>query len=322
MTVKGIHRKGLQQKKKRPSRRRRGLGRRRHFPIHTPLSFGIGLLALGILIFLGVRYLRSGDEYGQRWGSYALFQAFLCALGLFVPTYLTEKRLIPSQFRARDPNTGVQAVILVALMLFTQIFLQTWLTYEIATFDRALYLLFAAVGEELFFRLFIMELLEYTSKSPLGKLIAVPISVTLFTAIHVNYYNNLPALASVFGGGLILAIAYYVWDNITANILAHFYLNAIAVGSLLVRFAIQFPLDWSWMLWVVSGILILVLLRTWKVVHHSPRWRIYLIAVLVIVWSVFLIQIREVSLTLPPEPKWVFRSGDLRRLGDLKWIGG
>ena len=66
------------------------------------------------------------------------------------------------------------------------------------------------------------------------QIFAVIIQAVLFVAIHQNYYANLPMLISVFAGGIILGIFFVVWKDPTANILAHFLLNIIAVQNLLI----------------------------------------------------------------------------------------
>jgi membrane protease YdiL (CAAX protease family) len=208
-------------------------------PVHTKLSYLLGSLAFGILLYLGFRHLNDIDEFGQSWGKYALLQATFCLIGLVGSLLIVEQKIFPTKFRKISIDTGIRAFIILICSMISQYLVKTQLS--VSTSERALYYLFAGIGEELFFRLFLIETIRKISgDTPAGKMISVIFSTLAFTAIHVNYYNNPAQLFAVFIGGIILSIFYIIWSDITANVLAHFLLNLTAVGNWLVTLTANF----------------------------------------------------------------------------------
>jgi membrane protease YdiL (CAAX protease family) len=208
-------------------------------PVHTKLSYLLGSLALGILLYLGIRHLNDVDEFGQSWGKYALLQATFCLIGLVGSLLIVEQKIFPTKFRKITIDTGIRVFIILICSMISQYLVKTQLS--VSTSERALYYLFAGIGEELFFRLFLMETIrKIAGDTPASKMIGVIFSTIAFTAIHVNYYDDIAQLTAVFIGGLILAAFYLIWRDITANMLAHFLLNLVAVGNWLVVLTANF----------------------------------------------------------------------------------
>jgi membrane protease YdiL (CAAX protease family) len=153
-------------------------------------------------------------------------------------------------------DTILQTAIILFAAMATQLTVQTALSFTIK--EQASYFIFAAICEEVLFRVFILSVgfklvpgaeklwqaataaEKIMDRIRLKGQVLVRLSgflilqAALFGAIHQNYYGNWPMLLSVILGGLILGIFFIWWRNPTANILAHFLLNVIAVQNLLV----------------------------------------------------------------------------------------
>lgn len=263
-------------------------------PIHSKLSFSLGAMALAILTYLGFRHLNDIDEYGQSWGKFALFQAALCLVGLIGTLLIVENKILPDKFRSISIDTGIRALIILTCSMISQYIVKTQLS--VSTTEKALYYLFAGIGEEMFFRLFLIETIKKISgNTPSSKALGIIFSSLAFTAIHVNYYNNFPQLMAVFVGGLILSIFYVVWSDITANMLAHFLLNLIAVGNVLVTFTANLNL-----LFAISLFAIALIFYKLKDRHLSHK---YICGMLLIFSTALIIESIFSAITiLPPSP--------------------
>jgi membrane protease YdiL (CAAX protease family) len=193
------------------------------------------------------------------WAQYAVYMTIFAVVGFMGTQLIYGEPPLPKRFAPIDLNTGVKAVLILAAAMATQIAVQTALSLSIT--EQAMYFVFAAVCEEIFFRVLILsvgfkvipkaeELWFKAERSAskadayrlkgevLGRMLGfLVLQAVLFAAIHQNYYENLPMLLSVLIGGLVLGVFFVWWRNPTANILAHFLLNIIAVQNLLVVLA-------------------------------------------------------------------------------------
>lgn len=192
----------------------------------TRLAFILIMLSMGIMLLIGLRNLDSD------WGTFALFQSILCAFGYAGYCIIKNKKIIPEAFTPVEFETVSRTLIIFIAAIVTQ--LVTQYTFTISQTEEALYYVFASVCEEVFFRLFLISAIVKLSDTTYMKLTAVVFQAVLFAAFHVNYYNDLSALVGVLFGGVILGIFYVSYYDITANIMAHFILNMIAAGQLLV----------------------------------------------------------------------------------------
>lgn len=199
-------------------------------PPFTIASVILIVIAVGVMLYIYLRHRVSSPG----WANYALMMIGFALIG-FIGTMILSQS--PMKFAQFNVNTGIRAVILLILCLITQIITQTALS--ISTVDRALYYVFGAVCEEVFFRVFLLNIFAKISlegKKQAWIIIAggIVVQAGIFAALHGNYYGNLAMIVAVFIGGLILGIGYVLWTDATANILAHFLLNLIAVQSLLI----------------------------------------------------------------------------------------
>lgn len=192
----------------------------------TRLAFILIVLASGIMMSIGLRNLYTD------WGAFALFQSMLCLFGYTGYCIIQNKKIIPMEFAPVDFETAFRTLIIFIAAIVTQFITQY--TLSISNTEQALYYVFASVCEEVFFRLFLISTVLKLFDTIYIKLTAVFFQAVLFAAFHVNYYNDLAALAGVLIGGIILGFFYVYYNDITANIMAHFILNMIAAMQFLV----------------------------------------------------------------------------------------
>jgi membrane protease YdiL (CAAX protease family) len=169
----------------------------------------------------------------------AFMQFALGFIGLLGTQLIAQQPIIPQgkqNFKSVDLNTGIRAIIIGLLGMGIQLISKQVFSFTIL--EQAVYFVFAAITEEVFFRGFILNLfikLDQTKmKFSPTRLVGVLVQAIGFAAIHQNYYSNLPMLVSVFVGGLMLGFMYLIWEDLTANILGHFIINIIAVQNILV----------------------------------------------------------------------------------------
>lgn len=232
-------------------------------PVHTPVSYAFGVAAIVIMLYFALRHLR--DE--PAWSDSSFMQMGLALLGLVGTQLVAEQSIIPNrgEWRKVSMMTGIRGFIIALLGMGIQLISQV--VYSFTLLEQAVYFMFSAISEELFFRGFILGLAikldPMSEKFTPTKIFGVVVQAVGFTAIHQNYYHDFPMLLSVFIGGLMLGLVYLIWEDLTANILGHFILNVIAVQSLLVQLggAITSPIGIEWIyggFLLVWGILLMV----------------------------------------------------------------
>jgi len=204
-------------------------------PVHTIVSFTMVGMAILIMLYFGIRHISDEPD----WSKSALMQFALGFIGLLGSQLIAQQPVIPQgkyNFKSVDLNTGIHAIFITGVSMGVQFISQAVFTFTDT--EQALYFVFAAITEEVFFRGFILTIFIKLDKTKMKfsppKLIGVLVQAIGFAAIHQNYYSNLPMLISVFVGGLILGFAYLIWEDLTANILGHFLLNVIVVGNVFV----------------------------------------------------------------------------------------
>lgn len=236
-------------------------------PVHTIISFTMVLLGNLVMLYFGIRHISDEPE----WSKSAFMQFALGFIGLMGTQLIAEQSIFPqdkNNFKSVDLNTGIRAIIIGFLGMGIQLISKQAFSFTIL--EQAVYFVFAAITEEVFFRGFILSIfikLDQTKMkfSPV-KLVGVLVQAIGFAAIHQNYYNNLPMLISVFVGGLMLGFIYLIWEDLTANILGHFIINVIAVQNLLVYLSAYLLLDdfVAIVLGCFTIIIIIIGVKIWK----------------------------------------------------------
>jgi len=212
---------------------------------------------LGIIAFIGSMllafYLFSPEDSDKIFGFTSLLEGFFSLAGLCLIDPLFDKpfRIKPKRFKPINTEKFLfpLAVNLGGLLL-VQIMFQFPLTVK--TWQKCLAIWFAGISEEFFFRGFLLQLFINISKgsgfkqynlgfaNPFDKekqvsiisfslfdLLGLVVSIIAFTFLHFNYYGNPIMLGIVACSGAILGITYLKYQNLTANIIAHLFLNFI-----------------------------------------------------------------------------------------------
>jgi membrane protease YdiL (CAAX protease family) len=242
---------------------------------HTKVSFTLSIIAPSIMLVLGLlHYSNLGFE--GNWGKFALTQSIWGFLGFFGSQIIKQEKLIPQRFKEFNINTGIYSVSVLAAAMLTQIITQY--VFTISTTEQALYYVFSSVCEELFFRLFLINIFLQFSEKLNIKIIAVITESALFAAVHQNYYSNPGMLLGVFLGGVVFGIAYIWKRDITICILAHFFLNIIATANWLVTLSAQISYNAVAAIIIMITIIILMILviRTLKKTSYE-QWQIILL---------------------------------------------
>lgn len=214
--------------------------------IHTKLSYYLILISIVFELYLGFKYFNSPDTDDSLFGFITLTEGLIAAIGLFLTDPLSGHRLHlkPKQFRKTSPNTLFRAIIILFVLLLIQAIFQG-IPLTIRNEDVALAIVNAAPAEESFFRGFLMSMFINMSSVMTVKTFRIPgnkeisiveligmvISSLLFSLLHVNYYGNMNLMGMVFCSGFALIFFYWYWRDLTANILAHLFLNVWVVGK-------------------------------------------------------------------------------------------
>jgi membrane protease YdiL (CAAX protease family) len=205
---------------------------KKNAPVFTSVAQILILLAAGVMIYLYITHKNIPED--AEWVKYCLYMTIFALTG-WIGTQLMNEQPIFAVGTATAPlslDTGVRAAIILAASMITQLVSKAALSFSIQ--DQALYFVFAAVCEEVFFRVLILSVFLKLGDNLQIKIVGIIVQAIMFAAIHQNYYANPGMLLSVFLGGIVLGIFYVWWRDPTANILGHFMLNVIAVQNLLV----------------------------------------------------------------------------------------
>lgn len=215
---------------------------------HTKVGWSMGVTAVVILSYIGIRYIILEDQSDRLFGFLTLLEAVFALTGLiFIDLFQTGKFMIkPDKFSKIHPNMIIRVLMITFVLFLIQLLFQA-IPLTSRTIDRMLATVFAAPSEELFFRGFILSIFMELGKKDQKEIefwswkirisnieiIGILLSSLLFALLHINYYSDIRIMASVFCSGLVLGFFYTQWKDLTALTLAHFILNSITVIQLM-----------------------------------------------------------------------------------------
>lgn len=210
------------------------------------------LSAVAIACMFGIYLMyREATDYMKDWAQYSLVMFLFGITGVITMSVYRNKKLSPAdiRFRKTNPDDIYYALLCYIMLLTLQVIVGIAdIFLGIENVVQILYVIFAAVCEELFFRGAILGFFVYLSKGYRKYVLAsgviisagINLSALIFMLAHVNYRGNTINLIIVFISGLILGIFYVMRKDITVNMLAHFMLNFTIVlmsGALFNAFA-------------------------------------------------------------------------------------
>lgn len=227
--------------------------------IHTIISYVLGVTATIVMFYLGIRHFNDVDEYGRAWGKFALMHGVFGFVGM-LGIRMTSKNngFFPKFRKINMGSTLITAVVVMGVLLLTQVIFSKFVL-EVTATEQALYTVFSAVTEELFFRATICYVLIfpiyrnniYSINSRLsgkpnpslivGKIVTAVFSGVIFGISHVNYQGTYLVYA-ISISGIIMGLWFSFFHasflgepdkgyDLTGMMLGHFLLNLITVGK-------------------------------------------------------------------------------------------
>jgi len=193
---------------------------------HTRMSVFILVPAIAFMIYITVRYWTDPEGWAQ---SALYWELIPGVIGLIGYQLLKEEPAFPTQFSPISDDFLTHFGIPLTVDAVVQMLIR--INMSITSLEKAFYVAFAAPLEEIFHRAFVITgivmLLSLISKKhvTVWKVVAVIISSVIFTAFHFSNYGNLRAMLATLGVGLVLGTTFVIWEDITANIVAHFLAN-------------------------------------------------------------------------------------------------
>ena len=208
---------------------------------HTQLSYWFCVIAVGIELTLGLRYM---NEY---FGQMCLLEAFfgICGLLFLDPIHGRGFKIYPKPFKKLHKNTFFRFGTTFAVIVVIQFIFQ--IVPLVSSTEMALGIVFCAVVEEYFFRGVLLEpffrfgarskskIIIWKYKDKPAKEISyieiggIVLGGAIFSAFHINYYSQPNLLWMVFVGGILLGASYFLHKDLTPLILSHFLLNIVFV---------------------------------------------------------------------------------------------
>ena len=209
--------------------------------ITTRLSAILTFLAVGVMLYIGIRHFNDVDELGQAWGRYAFVHVIFGAVGFLFIQFSAQDSIIPRKYRPMEVNTILFSGIVLLIAMGSQFIAQA--TYSVSTTEQALYYVFSAVTEEVFFRGFMCYAVIRTFGNKmkpktliLMKMVVIVVSGVIFAVLHTNYQWTAMFWGVLIGGILFgTAFVFFLKYDLTAMILGHFILNLIVTGTWLVN---------------------------------------------------------------------------------------
>lgn len=211
------------------------------------IAYYLTLMAIAVQFYLWVMHISDTDAYGEMF-SYIAFYEFIFAFIGFLLYDPINHRGFRLKKRAYSKLSGwliLRIIIIMGGMAIIQAVFQ-FIPLTVTDPEIALAIVFAGVSEENFFRGVLVSMVMLLFANVKGYKIPIPvlkrkreisvwvlfgiiITAILFAGIHINYYSNPNLLLGTFACGLWLGITYWYWEDLTANIMAHFLLNLIVV---------------------------------------------------------------------------------------------
>jgi len=171
----------------------------------------------------------------------AFFLSFTSTVFVLLPKI---KRVEPRDLGGWN-KIALSIIICTTIVLMIQAIIGYFLKARIyLIYDIEIYLFYinAAISEEFFYRVFIINIIfilaehvkQLRNNQQLIKIIAIFTSATIFSLSHLRVYFSIPLmLLSTFLGGLTLSTFYVYTRNPLVPIIAHVINNAIAAGVII-----------------------------------------------------------------------------------------
>ena len=213
------------------------------------ISYVLTIMAIIIQFFLWIMHVSDTDDYGQTFSYIAFYEFTFALIGflLYDPINHRGWRLRKSAYKKLSGWLILRITVILAGLAIIQV-LVLFIPLTVTDPEIAMAVVFAGPSEENFFRGVLISIVimlfanvkGFTIPLPLPflkkkkeisiwVLLGIVISSIVFASIHMNYYANPNLLLGTFLCGFWLGITYWYWEDLTANIMAHFLLNLIVM---------------------------------------------------------------------------------------------
>jgi membrane protease YdiL (CAAX protease family) len=210
----------------------------------TKLDVVFGVVAAIITFYFAIKYIPSTDSYAHQFGIMNLMEGMFALSGILFINIVEYGEFNITDYEAMSPWTFPRYVIIFITIMLIQLLAKVPL--RVRTIEVAFSVAMAAICEELFFRGLLVGAVD-NLEGTLGfkvdifgkdmnalEFIGILMVALFFMLIHTNYYDTPVLLLVAFLSGLALNLYYWRWKDLTANILAHFTLNMLAVINMVV----------------------------------------------------------------------------------------
>ena len=231
------------------NRRNQKLEEKKEFKPHLDVSDVVLTITAIFIMCYTSRFVFDTDWFSSVIGNVSLVFALLGFVGfvgllLILVIYFNfkSKDLFTRSLSIEDDkmisNDWASTLTLAGILFLIALFVEvgTNLAWTITDPELALYYIFGAVIEEVFFRGFLICFFVCVLK--LNRVVSAIFSGTLFFLAHIFIYqNNIAMLVSILLGGIYWGLCYAWTGNLSACIISHLIKNLIATMNILVIFA-------------------------------------------------------------------------------------
>lgn len=178
--------------------------------------------------------------------SISLFlQGTVALIGIILINVAIKQFFLDKEFPIQTGRQGFYYLIgilsLFILQMVVQAVVQIVFRLAMEPIDIYYYYLAAAVIEEVFYRMFLISLIVFIFSKINTEIpefviifVAMIISSFVFMMVHLSAYGERPdLLLAMFFVGMVLAIYFIIFKDITVPMIAHLLINLVATGLML-----------------------------------------------------------------------------------------
>ena len=207
----------------------------------------ISLMFLSLSLFIEL-YLISKYYGTSAYVPFAIsifLQGAIALVGMIILNAINKESFMDKEFPIQNAKQGAYYLFgifsLFVLQMVVQAVMQIVFRLAMETIDLYFYYLAAAVIEEVFYRMFLISLIVtifYRINTQIPEFIiifvAMLISSFVFMLVHLSAYGDRPdLLLAMFFVGMVLAIYYIIFKDITVPMLGHLLINLLATWLML-----------------------------------------------------------------------------------------
>ena len=211
------------------------------------IGYILTLMAIIIQFYLWIMHVNDTDAYGQTFTYIAFYEFLFAGIGFLLYDPIN-KRGFNLKKKAYTKISGwlIPRITIIILGMALIQFAVQFIPLTVTDPEIAMAIVFAGPSEENFFRGVLVSIiivlfsnikgykiplpfLKHKKEISIWVLFGIILTAIAFAGIHMNYYNNPRYLLGTFLCGLWLGGCYFYWEDLTANIMAHFLLNLIVM---------------------------------------------------------------------------------------------